>query len=101
MEIIWNDETTSSYFVYVGGANGRAFTHVPNPVNNLLEAKHPAKVVVFKGSAKQIENAKNVFRDQNIKLRTYDVFYDDVFIMNETYFPLTKSSNIADFGHKY
>lgn len=100
MIINWNDGTQSTYNVFVGKTNKKAFTHTPNVANNLLEKNHPAKIVILKGSAKQIRT-KNVFRNQDIDLRTTDVYYDGVLILNDYYHPTTKSSNVANFGHKY
>jgi hypothetical protein len=100
MEIKFNNDSIAVWGVYVGGVNGKAFTHYPNVVNNLLKDDHPARMVTFKGSSKQIAT-KNAWRNQDISLRVSDVYYDNKLVLTDYYHPMNKLSNTADFGHKY
>lgn len=99
MEVLYDNDSIGVYKVSVGYTNGEAFTHYPNVANNLLKNDHPAYRVTFKmGRSK---DAKNVYRNQDFKLRVSDVFYNDSLVYTDFYHPMTRLSNTADFGHKY
>ena len=98
MEITFDNDSIGVWGVYTNSKV--AFTHIPNKINNLLKDNHPARMVTFKGNNEQ-KATKNVWRNQDFKLRCMDVYYDDKLVMSDYYMPLDRLSNTVDFKHKF
>ncbi|HMR90257.1 MAG TPA: hypothetical protein PKD51_18975 [Saprospiraceae bacterium] len=99
MEVLFDNDSIGVHKVSVPYVNGDGFTYYPVLADNLLKSDHPAYMVAYK--VNRAVKFTNGYRNQQIELKTYDMEYDGVFIQNFAYTPMTKLSNVPNFGHKH
>lgn len=100
MEVTFDNDSIGVHKVSVPYVNGAQFTHYPNVDNNLLTDDHPARSLSYVSTNKTVKY-KNGKRDQDINLRSVEMFYDDVSVAIQTNTPMTRYSNATDYGHKH
>jgi hypothetical protein len=99
MEVVFDNDSIGVHKVSVGYVNGNEFTHYPNVADNLLKSDHPSYMVTYEAS--RTISHLNAYRNQQINLRTYSVYYNDSLVASQILAPMTKLSNTPNFGHKY